>query len=194
MWQWNDGTMELYHYGVKGMKWGVRKAKVYTGKSKRTGRSAASRRAKKQSIGKTAAQVALFGGYGATKYKQARANHTSRGKAAAKATLYAIGNNMTGGLLGLADVSRNKKSSGASAARSKANTSTRKTSTSRSTKKSYTEKEYVAAHNRAAAKINDSSNHILSDFNKKWEGKYKTAAYQQAYTEMFNKMIEDELR
>ena len=27
MWQWNDGTMELCHYGVKGMKWGVRKAR-----------------------------------------------------------------------------------------------------------------------------------------------------------------------
>nr|DAW64363.1 MAG TPA: hypothetical protein [Caudoviricetes sp.] len=220
MWQWNDGTGELYHYGVLGMKWGHHKAKVYTAKANRArargnmgdaqmytakarkatakterlgGGKAASQRVKRQSAGKTAAQVALFGTYGAMKYNQARAKHASRGKAAAKATLYNVGNKMTGGLLGVVEPrvsSRNKKSSGASAA----NTSTRKASISRTAKKSYTEKQYVAAHNRAAAKINDSSNHILSDFNKKWEGKYNTTAYQQAYTEMFNKMIEDELR
>ena len=35
MWRWNDGTMELYHYGVKGMKWGVRRKNWYgTSKSK----------------------------------------------------------------------------------------------------------------------------------------------------------------
>lgn len=25
MWQWHDNTMELYHYGVKGMKRGVQR-------------------------------------------------------------------------------------------------------------------------------------------------------------------------
>lgn len=126
MWQWHDNTMELYHYGVLGMKWGHHKAKVYTAKAKRArargnmgdaqmytakarkataeterlgGGKAVSQRVKKQSAGKTAAQMVLFGSYGALKYNQARAKHASRGEAAAKATLYSIGNNMTGGLL-----------------------------------------------------------------------------------------------
>lgn len=126
MWQWNDGTCELYHYGVLGMKWGHHKAKVYTTKANRArargnmgdaqmytakaqkatakterlgGGKAVSQRVKKQSAGKTAAQMVLFGSYGALKYNQARAKHASRGEAAAKATLYSIGNSMTGGLL-----------------------------------------------------------------------------------------------
>lgn len=119
MWQWDDGTCELYHYGVLGMKWGHHKAKVYTTKANHArargnmgdaqmytarterlgGGKAVSQRVKKQSAGKTAAQMVLFGSYGALKYNQARAKHASRGEAAAKATLYSIGNSMTGGLL-----------------------------------------------------------------------------------------------
>lgn len=147
-------------------------------------------RASKQSMGKTLAQAAVFGTYGATKYNQARAKHASRGKAAVQATLYNAGNKMTGGLLGVVEPRlSNRNKAGSTVAKQSA----QKPSKSGKMAK-ITEKQYVAAHNRAAAKINDSSNHILSDFNKKWEGKYNTAAYKQAYTELFNKMIEDELR
>lgn len=37
MWQWTDGACELYHYGVKGMKWGVRRNRSTTGKKGRSG-------------------------------------------------------------------------------------------------------------------------------------------------------------
>ena len=36
MWQWHDNTMELYHYGVKGMRWGVRRNRSTTGKKGRS--------------------------------------------------------------------------------------------------------------------------------------------------------------
>ena len=97
---------------------------------------------------------------------------------------------MTGGLLGVVEPRLSNRNKAGSTVTKQ---STQKASQSGKMTK-VTEKQYVAAHNRAAAKINDSSNHILSDFNKKWEGKYNTAAYKQAYTELFNKMVEDELR
>lgn len=199
------------------MKWGVHRAKVYQAKSNRarsrgnigdaeryqnksnrmmeknerlSGGKNAFERASKQSMGKTLAQAAVFGTYGATKYNQARAKHASRGKAAVQATLYNAGNKMTGGLLGVVEPRLSNRNR---AGNTVAKQSAQKPSKSGKMAK-VTEKQYVAAHNRAAAKINDSSNHILSDFNKKWEGKYNTAAYKQAYTELFNKMIEDELR
>lgn len=217
MWRWTGIDTELYHYGVLGMKWGVHRAKVYQAKSNRarsrgnigdaeryqnksnrmmeknerlSGGKNAFERASKQSIGKTLAQAAVFGTYGATKYNQARAKHASRGKAAVQAILYNAGNKMTGGLLGVVEPRLSNRNR---AGNTVAKQSAQKPSKSGKMAK-VTEKQYVAAHNRAAAKINDSSNHILSDFNKKWEGKYNTAAYKQAYTELFNKMIEDELR
>lgn len=217
MWRWTGIDTELYHYGVLGMKWGVHRAKVYQAKSNRarsrgnigdaeryqnksnrmmeknerlSGGKNAFERASKQSMGKTLAQAAVFGTYGATKYNQARAKHASRGKAAVQATLYNAGNKMTGGLLGVVEPRLSNRNR---AGNTVAKQSAQKPSKSGKIAK-VTEKQYVAAHNRAAAKINDSSNHILSDFNKKWEGKYNTAAYKQAYTELFNKMIEDELR
>lgn len=217
MWRWTGIDTELYHYGVLGMKWGVHRAKAYQAKSNRarsrgnigdaeryqnksnrimaknerlSGGKNAFERASKQSMGKTLAQAAVFGTYGATKYNQARAKHASRGKAAVQATLYSVGNKMTGGLLGVVEPRlSNRNKAGSTVAKQSA----QKPSKSGKMAK-ITEKQYAAAHNRAAAKINDSSNHILSDFNKKWEGKYNTAAYKQAYTELFNKMIEDELR
>lgn len=217
MWRWTGIDTELYHYGVLGMKWGVHRAKAYQAKSNRarsrgnigdaeryqnksnrimaknerlSGGKNAFERASKQSMGKTLAQAAVFGTYGATKYNQARAKHASRGKAAVQATLYSVGNKMTGGLLSVVEPRlSNRNKAGSTVAKQSA----QKPSKSGKMAK-ITEKQYVAAHNRAAAKINDSSNHILSDFNKKWEGKYNTAAYKQAYTELLNKMIEDELR
>lgn len=130
MWRWNNRDTELYHYGVLGMKWGVHRAKSYQEKSNRArarGKMAAAQkyqnksdrimakherlaggkktisRVSKQSMGKTLAQAAIFGTYGALKYNQARAKHASMGKAVVEATLYSVGNKLTSGMLSVVE-------------------------------------------------------------------------------------------
>ena len=130
MWQYSDGTAELYHYGVLGMKWGVHRAKSYQAKARKArakgntekasayenksskimakherlaGGKKVLDRVSKQSIGKTLVQSAVFGTYGALKYNEARAKDASRGKAAVQATIYNAGNNFTSGILGVVE-------------------------------------------------------------------------------------------
>lgn len=62
------------------------------------------------------------------------------------------------------------------------------------TKKVHSAADYERAQNRATEKLNDSSSNILSDFNKKWEGKYDTQAYNEAFMQLYNKLVDDELK
>ena len=120
---------ELKHYGVLGMKWGIRKVRANERKSakatsKGNTRSAEKYAAKaakikskhmgrtdkktydlvsKTSIGKLAVQSTLMGTYGTLKYTQARANDSTRGKAIVKGMLYGAANVSTSGLVSVVE-------------------------------------------------------------------------------------------
>lgn len=249
---------ELYHHGIKGMKWGVRRYQNYDGTYTQRGlkryreaenrynnaksaydvnksavNKASVREAKKalnksydylkndkmadqgkkyyqkgqtitdNSIKTRYQQVAIVGGATLVAKALASTGHmkaagfvaTSGSAAATGLEIYNhYKNQRLRAYYAHSDRKENSSVGNTSVARVRNDNTTAKSTSSSNTPKTYSKKDYVAAHNRASDKINDSSNHILSDFNKKWEGKYGTPEYEDAFMNLFNQMIEDELK
>lgn len=126
----NDHTLHsLMHYGVLGMRWGVRRARNNLAKARKlktTGQKekgiALETKAKRslskhtrrsgrgtveytqnESLGKTVVKTMLMGTYGVLRYNEARAKGAERGGALINAILYQIGNQATGGLMSIAE-------------------------------------------------------------------------------------------
>lgn len=125
-----SGNDELMHYGVLGMRWGVRRAQNKLAKAKQLrskGQTAKAQRleakakkslakherysggkkvvnyTKNESLGKTLVKSYLMGTYGALKYNEARAKGADRGKAAVDAVLISNMNTSLGGLMSVVE-------------------------------------------------------------------------------------------
>lgn len=119
----------LAHYGVLGMKWGVHRARKnqqkaakarakgnteaankYAAKAKKIEQKHVARtdrktynRVKNTSAAKLYGESLVLGTYGALKYNQARASGVSRGKSIIDGLAMGIADDLTGGLLSIAE-------------------------------------------------------------------------------------------
>lgn len=125
----------LQHYGVLGMKWGQRRARInavkssraqakgktekaakFSDKSKRIEAKHRSRagnkaynRVAKTKTGKLIAQSLVMGRYGTLKYHQAKSKGDKTGKAVVKALLYQGANTATSGVMSIVEPRLNAK-------------------------------------------------------------------------------------
>ena len=120
----------LAHYGVLGMKWGQHRVRVnqekarrakalgnkeayskYSSKANRikqkhvrlSGGEKAYNYTKNQSLGKSLVKSALLTTYGTMKYNEFRSGGNSQLKAGVKAVAYGYANNLTGGIISIAE-------------------------------------------------------------------------------------------